>query len=87
MSSLPSLCLQLVMKYCRWWSKFRWKITWYVTIIATLLIYNPPTDSQGMTNNVGLAYMLVTVYYGLRLAWSKTIRIGDTKYHIWCRHR
>ena len=31
------------------------KVTWLVTIIATLLIYNPPKNLQGMTNNVGLA--------------------------------
>ena len=28
--------------------------------------------------------MLVILYHGLQLVLSKTIKIGDTKYHIWC---
>ena len=28
---------------------------------------------------------LVTLHHNLQLALSKTIRIGDTKYHIQCR--
>jgi hypothetical protein len=40
-----------------------------------------------MTNKVGLTFSvgdttLATPHYGLRLVLSKTIRIGDTKYHI-----
>ena len=37
-----------------------------------------------MTNNVGLAFNVVTLYYNLQFVLSKTIRIGDTKYHIYC---
>ena len=43
---------QLVMKYFHGWLKFGWKITRQVTIIATLLLYDPPQK----TNNVGLAF-------------------------------
>jgi len=40
-----------------------------------------------MANKVGLTFSvgdttLATPHYGLRLVLSKTIRIGDTKYHI-----
>ena len=35
-----------------------------------------------MTNNVGLTLVLVTLYYGLQLVLSKTVRIGVTKYDI-----
>ena len=31
-----------------------------------------------MTNNVGLTLVLVTLYRGLQLVLSKSIRIGDT---------
>ena len=31
---------------------------------------------------LGQHLVLVTIYRGLQLALSKTIRIGDTKYHI-----
>ena len=42
----------------------------------------PPRKLQEMTNNVGFNLVLVTLDRGLQLALSKTIRIGDTKYHI-----
>ena len=35
-----------------------------------------------MTNNVGVRLVLMTLYRGLQLVLSKTIRAGDTKYHI-----
>ena len=44
------------------------------------LLSPPPTKSQGMTNNVGLTYM-VTLYCGLQFVLSKKIIVGDTKYH------
>lgn len=56
---------------------FGWKITWSVTIIATLYIYNPPILLQGTTTNVELTFSV-----GLQLVPSKTIRIDDTKYDI-----
>jgi hypothetical protein len=31
---------------------------------------------------LGEHLVLVTLQCGLQLVWSKTIRIGDTKYHI-----
>ena len=31
---------------------------------------------------LGLHLVLVTIYRGSQLVWSKTIRIGDTKYHV-----
>ena len=39
-----------------------------------------PKLLQGMTNNVGSITLVV-----LQLVSSKTIRIGETKYHIQCR--
>ena len=42
----------------------------------------PPKYLQGTTNNVGLTISGRDTLYGLQLALSKTIRIGDTKYHI-----
>jgi hypothetical protein len=33
---------------------------------------------------LGCHLVLVTLYHGLQLVLSKTIRIGDTKYHIQC---
>jgi hypothetical protein len=41
-----------------------------------------PKKLQGMTNNVGLPFVLVTLHHSLQLVLSKTIRIGDTKHHI-----
>ena len=35
-----------------------------------------------MTNNVGLAFSVVTLHRNLQLVLSKTIRIGDTTYYI-----
>ena len=35
-----------------------------------------------MTNDVGLTFSVVTLYGGLQLVLSETIRIDDTKYHI-----
>ena len=45
-------------------------------------LYNALNFLQGMTNSVGLTLVLVTLYRGLQLVLSKTIRFGDTKYHI-----
>ena len=36
-----------------------------------------------MTNNVGLTLVLVTLNRDLQLVLIKTIRLGDTRYHIW----
>ena len=45
-----------------------------------LWIYHPPVFSlQTMTNNVGLTFVLVTLYCGLQLVISKAIKIGGTK--------
>ncbi len=33
---------------------------------------------------LGQNLVLVTLYCGLQLVLSKTMIIGDTKYHIWC---
>ena len=42
-----------------------------------------PKNLQGMTNNVGLTLSVGdTLYHGLQLVLSKTLRIGDTKSHI-----
>ena len=49
-----------------------------MTIFATLGIYNPPKNLQGMTNNVGLTLVSVILHHGLQLVWSKGIKIGDT---------
>jgi hypothetical protein len=35
-----------------------------------------------MTNNVGLTFGVVTLYYSFQLVLSKTLRSYDTKYHI-----
>ena len=32
----------------------------------------------------GYHLVLVTLHRGLQLVLSKTIRLGDSKYHIWC---
>ena len=40
-----------------------------------------------MMNNVGLIFSVSELYRGLQLVLSKTIRIGDTKYHIKCSSR
>ena len=45
-------------------------------------LYNALNFLQGMTNSVGLTLVLVTLYRGLQLILSKTIRFGDMKYHI-----
>ena len=37
---------------------------------------------QGMTDNVGLTLVLMTLYRGIQLLLSKTIRIGDTEYVV-----
>jgi hypothetical protein len=42
----------------------------------------PLENLQEMTNNVGLTFSIRDTPYGLQLVLSKTIRIGDTKYHI-----
>ena len=47
-------CQQLVTKHCHGRLKLGWRITWSVTVIATMQIYNPPRELQGMTNDVGL---------------------------------
>jgi hypothetical protein len=49
---------------------------------CNVVIYNPPKDLQGMTKDVGFTFVLLTLNRGLQLVLSKTIRIGDTKYHI-----
>ena len=36
---------------------------------------------QEMRNNVGLTFSVSELYRDLQLVLSKTIRIGDTKYH------
>ena len=33
---------------------------------------------------LGYRLVLVTLHRSLQLVLSKTIRIGETKYHIWC---
>ena len=43
-----------------------------------------PQILQDMTNNVGLKLVLMTLYRKLQLVLRKTIRIGDTKYHLKC---
>ena len=50
----------------------------------TVNLCNPWKYWQGMINNVGLTFSVVTLHLGLQLVLSKTIRIGDTKYRFWC---
>ena len=55
------------------------------TTIATLYIYNPSLQKNTRNDKyVGLTFSVgVTIpSYGLQLVLSKTIKIGDTKYHI-----
>jgi hypothetical protein len=52
--------------------------------ICNTVTHNPPRDLQGMTNNVGLTLVFMTLHSSLQLVLSKTIRIGDTKYDISC---
>ena len=53
-----------------------------MTTIATVQTHNSPKYLKGMTNNVGLTSVLVTLYDGLQIVSNKTIRIGDTQHHI-----
>ena len=50
-------------------------------IIASLLISNHPKNLQGMINNVKLTFSVGdTTQFTISI--GKTIRIGDTRYHI-----
>ena len=83
-NTLPSLVNNL------WWNivMHDWNLgeksldKWQV--IATLSIYNPPKFYKQWQTMLGSHLVLVTLYRGLQLVLSKTIRIGDTKYHVQC---
>ena len=45
-------------------------------------MYYPQKSLQRMTDNVGSTFSVGDSVPWLQLALSKTIRIGDTKYHV-----
>ena len=55
-----------------------------MTVIATLHIYNPPKNLQGMTIYIGSTSSVGDTMPSFTINIEQTIRIGDTKYHIWC---
>jgi hypothetical protein len=65
---------------------FEWNTTWLVRVIATMAFYNLQKNSQGVTNNVGLPFSVGDTIPQFTSSVSKTIRIGDTKYHIECSY-
>ena len=75
----PFYCQQLVMKYRNGWLKFDWNSN-------TVNLQSPQIKNKQMIRNdniiLGYHLVLVTLYQCLQLLLSKTIRIGDTKYHI-----
>ena len=53
-----------------------------MTVFVTLSIYNPTKLLQGMRNNGELTFSVGELYHAFQLVLGKTIRIGDTNYHI-----